>query len=152
MEALSHSPKHKSMSDEWPLVTNPSMHVHTKYKPHMHMNMHTQTDNARTQSHLSLILVQWRMVWRAQMCMQSRRRSRMRERRVSSVYLWLGGCTHRSPIQDHGHLGGLVDIAAERRTGPGTGVTVMLPSTTTAPQAWHGYTQKRGGQRSLTAV
>lgn len=72
------------------------------------------------------------------MCMQFCRRGRMRERRVSGMYLCLGGCTHRSPVQDHGHLGGLVDVAAERSAGPGAGVTVMLPSTAPTPQAWHG--------------
>lgn len=61
----------------------------------------------------------------------------MRERRVSGVYLRLGGCTHRSPVQDHGHLGGLVDVAAERSAGPGAGVAVVLPSSATAPQALH---------------
>lgn len=99
-----------------------------------------------TLSHLSLILVQWRMVQNAQMCMQSCRRGRMRERRVSGVYLWLGGCTHRSPVQDHGHLGGLVDVAAERSAWPGTGVAAVLPGTATAPQAWRG----RDRQRLLT--
>lgn len=72
------------------------------------------------------------------MCMQFCRRSRMRERRVSGVYLRLGGCTHRSPVQDHGHLSGLVDVAAERSAGSGASVTVMLPSTAPTPQAWHG--------------
>lgn len=124
-------PKHKSMSDEWLFVKNPSTHVPTHYNTHAQPIM-------RTHSHLSLILVQWRMVRNAPMCMQFRQRGRMRERRESGVYLWLGRSTHRSPVQDHGHLGGLVDIAAERGAGPGAGVSVVLPSTAPTPQAWHG--------------
>lgn len=70
----------------------------------------------------------------AQMCMQSGRRAT-----ESGVYLRLGGCTHRSPVQDHGHLGGLVHVAAERSAGPCARVAVVLPAATAAaagPQAW----------------
>ena len=45
-------------------MTNASMHVSTKYNTHRHVNIHTQSDNARTHSHLSLIPVQWRTVWK----------------------------------------------------------------------------------------
>lgn len=54
---------------------------------------------------------------------------------VNGVYLGLAGCTHRSPVQDHGHLGGLVDVAAERSAGPGAGVAGGLPASASTPQA-----------------
>lgn len=69
------------------------------------------------------------------MCMHACRRLGMRVRRVNDVYLWLARCTHRSPVQDHGHLSGLVDVAAERSAGPGASVAVGLAAPAPTPQA-----------------
>lgn len=120
---------HKPMLDDRVSICNlihacarDARHALPYGEPSRHTHTHTHLPHSCAMTYYG--------VGDAQMCMQSGRRAT-----ESGVYLRLGGCTHRSPVQDHGHLGGLVHVAAERSTGPGARVAVVLPTAAAAAAA-----------------